>query len=93
MVNTNLRRKQRLIVQLRLNPCQEIIDVFGRGALDGALDRLPICPQILVSLEEIRRAKRNQKKQIVYNDKWVRDHLKEITTEIEIEFATKTKQK
>lgn len=46
--HANFRGEKRLIVQLILNPRHEIIDILWRTTFDWFLNRLPVCPMILV---------------------------------------------
>lgn len=46
--HANLGGEQRLIIQLVLHPGHEVVNVLGRGALDGLLHRVAVSPVVLV---------------------------------------------
>jgi len=46
--HTDLRRKQSLVVQLRLNPGHEVVNVFRRRAFNWLFDCYTISPQVLI---------------------------------------------
>ena len=47
-LDTDLARKQCLIIQLILHPCHQVVNVFGSGTLDGLLNCLTIGPMVLI---------------------------------------------
>ena len=48
--NVGVGREDVLIIQLRLNPGHEVLNILRSGALDGFLDLLTIHPEVLIPL-------------------------------------------